>query len=103
LAAGVYVTCAVQFDPPPLGAQLGVPIAPNVPCVGATPTANVKDALSISVPDSVITTAVSSAVVTPCALETGASFTAVIVRLTVAAGEVNDPSLTVNVKLSEPL
>jgi hypothetical protein len=36
-------------------------------------------------------------------LLTGASFTAVTVRLTVAAGEVNDPSLTVKAKLSAPL
>jgi phage tail sheath gpL-like len=86
-----------------MGAQLVPVIVPNVPCVGATPTANVNEALSISVPDRVITAAVSSAVVTLCALETGTSLTAVIVRLTVAAGEVRLPSLTVNVKLSAPL
>jgi hypothetical protein len=99
LAAGVYVTLAVQLP----AAQLGVPIAPNVPCVGAVPIANVNTALSISLPDSVITLAVSSGVVTLCALLTGASFTAVIVRLTVAATETNDPSFVVNVKLSGPL
>jgi hypothetical protein len=93
----------VQLDPPPLGVQLGVPIAPSVPWVGAVPIANVTDGLSTSLADRVITAAVSSAVVGLCALATGASFTAVIVRLTVAAGEVNDPSLTVNAKLSAPL
>jgi hypothetical protein len=103
LAAGVYVTLAVQLEPNPLGVQLGVPIDPSVPWVGATPTANVNAALSISVPDSVITAAVSSAVVTDCVLLTGPSFTAVTVRFTVAAVEVNAPSLTVNVKLSGPL
>jgi hypothetical protein len=99
LAAGVYVTEAVQLP----AAQLGVPSEPNVPCVGAVPTANVKAALSISLPDSVINLAVSSAVVTDCALAVGTSFTAVIVRLTVAATETRDPSFVVNVKLSGPL
>ena len=93
----------MQFDPPPIGAQLGVPIVPNVPCVGAVPIANVNAALSTSLADNVIANAVSSAVVTDCALDTGASLTAVIVTLTVAAGEVKLPSLTVNVKLSGPL
>jgi hypothetical protein len=102
LAAGVYVTSAVQLDPCPLGTQLGVPIVPSVPCVGAVPIANVNAALSISVPASVIVNAVSSAVVTDCAFDVGTSFTGVIVRLTVAAGEVSNPSLVVNVKLSGP-
>ena len=93
----------MQFVPNPLGVQLGAPNVPNVPCVGAAPIANVNAALSTSAADSVITGAVSSAVVTLCALDTGASFTAVIVRFTVAAGEVNAPSLTVKVKLSAPL
>jgi hypothetical protein len=99
----VYVTEAVQLDPPPLGVQLGAPSVPSVPCVGVVPIANVNDALSTSLAASVITNAVSSAVVGLWEFATGASFTAVIVRLTVAAGEVNDPSLTVNVKLSAPL
>jgi hypothetical protein len=103
LAAGVYVTVAVQLEPDPLGVQLGVPIAPSVPWVGAVPIANVNEALSTSLADSVITAAVSSAVVGLWEFDTGASFTAVIVRLTVAAGEVELPSLTVNVKLSAPL
>jgi hypothetical protein len=103
LAAGVYVTLAVQLEPNPLGVQLGVPIAPSVPCVGAVTTAKVKAPLSMSVPDSVITAAVSSAVVTLCALDTGTSLTAVTVIETVAAVEVRLPSLTVNVKLSAPL
>jgi hypothetical protein len=63
LAAGVYVTLAVQLEPDPLGVQLGVPIEPNVPCVGAVPIANVNAALSRSVAVNVITAAVSSAVV----------------------------------------
>jgi hypothetical protein len=99
----VYVTVAVQLDPNPLGVQLGAPTVPNVPCVGAVPTANVIDALSISVPDSVITAAVSSAVVTLWALATGASFTAVTVMLTVATLESEKPSFALNVKLSGPL
>jgi hypothetical protein len=103
LSAGVYVTDAVQFDPPPLGTQLAAPSVPSVPWVGAVPIANVTEALSTSLAESVITAAVSSAVVGLCPLLTGASFTAVIVRVTVAAGEVELPSLTVNPKLSEPL
>jgi hypothetical protein len=99
----VYVTCAVQLEPDPVGVQLGVPIEPNVPWVGAVPIANVNDPLSRSVADNVITFAVSSGVVGLWEFDTGASLTAVIVRLTVAAGEVSDPSLTVNVKPSVPL
>jgi hypothetical protein len=99
LAAGVYVTLAVQLP----AAQLGVPIAPSVPCVGAVPIANVNAALSMSVPAKVTASAVFFAVVTLWALETGASFTAVIVRLTVDAAEVRLPSLDVTVKLSGPL
>ena len=63
MAAGVYVTLAVQLEPRPLGVQLGVPIAPNVPCVGAVAIANVNASPFASVPDNVITFAVSSAVV----------------------------------------
>jgi hypothetical protein len=103
LAAGVYVTCAVQFVPNPLGVQLGAPNVPKVPCVGTAPSANVTDALSTSLADNVITAAVSSAVVTDCALDTGASFTAVIVRFTVATLESKLPSFALNVKLSGPL
>ena len=47
--------------------------------------------------------AVSSAVVTDCALATGASFTAVTVMLMVAAAESAVPSFALNVKLSGPL
>jgi hypothetical protein len=93
----------VQLEPPPDGVQVGVPIVPNVPCVGDTPFANVNDALSTSVAAKVITSAVSSAVVGLCAADTGASFTAVIVRLTVAGVEFDVPSLVMNVKLSVPL
>jgi hypothetical protein len=78
-------------------------MAPNVPCVGAVPSVNVTEALSMSVPTSVITAAVSSAVVGLCPLATGASFTAVIVRLTVATLESENPSLALKVKLSGPL
>jgi hypothetical protein len=93
----------VQLEPDPVGVQLGAPNVPSVPCVGAVPIANVNAALSRSVAVNVMGNAVSSAVVGLCALLSGASFTAVIVRLTVAAGEVNAPSLTVKVKLSAPL
>jgi hypothetical protein len=99
----VYVTVAVQLDPNPLGVQLGAPTVPNVPCVGAVPSAKVIDALSMSVPDSVITNAVSSAVVTDCAVAAGASFPAVTVMLTVATLESENPSFALNVKLSGPL
>jgi hypothetical protein len=103
LAAGVYVTCAVQLVPEPLGVQVGVPIVPSVPCAGAVPIANVNAALSMSVPANVTATAVFFAVEIDGPVPVGASFTAVTVRLTVAAAEVNAPSLTVNVKLSGPL
>jgi hypothetical protein len=82
--------------------QLGVPIAPSVPCVGAVTTAKLRDGLSTSLPDKVITAAVSSAVVTDCAFADGATFTAVTEIVTVPAVEVSNPSLDVNVKLSAP-
>jgi hypothetical protein len=103
LFAGVYVTEAVQFEPNPLGVQVGVPIDPKVPFVGAVTIVNVNAALSMSDPAKVTTTAVFFAVDTVCPFAVGESFTAVIVRLTVAAAEVRLPSLTVNVKLSGPL
>jgi hypothetical protein len=99
----VYVTSAVQFDPPPLGKQLVAVMDPKLPCVGAAAIANVRDGLSTSEADNVMVKAVSSAVVWLCELLTGASLTAVTVRVTVAAGEVSNPSLVVNVKLSGPL
>jgi hypothetical protein len=99
LVVGVYVTVAVQLP----AAQLGVPIAPNVPLVGFVTMLKVNAALSISLPASVTTTAVFFAVDTDCALAVGASFTAVTVNVTVAAPEVSDPSFTVKVKLSGPL
>jgi hypothetical protein len=103
LAAGVYVTGTVQFEPNPLGVQLGAPSVPNVPCVGDAPSVNVTDALSTSVPTNVTVAGVSSAVVTACELATGASFAAGIVRLTVATLESTLPSFALNVKLSDPL
>jgi len=81
----------VQLEPEPLGVQLGAPNVPNVPCVGAAPNVNVTDAVSMSVADRVITAAVSSAVVGLWEFDTGASFTAVIVRLTVATLESDNP------------
>jgi hypothetical protein len=102
LAAGVYVTFAVQLDPAPLGVQVVPDTVPTVPWAGLV-TANVNAALSISVPASVITLAVSSGVVWLCAVAVGTSFTAVIVTVTVAAAEVNAPSFVVNVKLSGPV
>ena len=47
--------------------------------------------------------AVSSAVVTDCAVATGASFTAVTETVTAAMFESRAPSLALNVKLSGPL
>jgi hypothetical protein len=93
----------VQLEPDPLGVQLGAPNVPNVPWVGAAPNANVTDALSMSVADNVTTNAVSSAVVGLWEFDTGASFTAVIVKLTVATLESENPSFALNVKLSAPL
>jgi hypothetical protein len=95
----VYVTVAVQVP----AAQLGVPIVPRLPWVGAVPIVKVNDAFSTSVADNVTTNAVSSAVVGLCGFPTGVSLTAVIVRLTVAGVEFDVPSLVVNVKLSVPL
>jgi hypothetical protein len=97
LAAGVYVTAAVQLP----AEQLGTPIAPKVPCVGAVPIANVSASPFASVPASVITAAVSSAVVWLCPLATGAVFP--IETVTVAATEFNAPSLALKVKLSDPV
>jgi hypothetical protein len=93
----------VQFVPSPLGVQLGVPIDPNVPFVGAVTIVNVNAALSMSDPAKVTATAVFFAVDTVCPFAVGESFTAVIVTLTVDAVDVRLPSLVVNVKLSGPL
>jgi hypothetical protein len=71
--------------------------------VGAVTILKVNAALSMSAPDNVIGNAVFFAVDTDCPFAVGASFTAVIVRLTVAAAEFNAPSLVVNVKLSGPV
>jgi hypothetical protein len=103
LAAGVYVTLAVQLDPPPLGRQLVAEIDPKLPCVGAVTIANDREALSTSEADNVITAAVSSAVVTLWGLETGASLSAVTVRLAVAVLEFKIPSFVRKVKLSDPV
>jgi hypothetical protein len=65
---------------------------------------NVKLALSMSAPANVMSFAVSSFVVTLWPLAVGASFTAVTVIDTVAAVEsTGPPSVTLNVKLSDPL
>jgi hypothetical protein len=96
LAAGVYVTVAVQVP----AAQLGVPINPNVPCVGAVPIANVSGSLFASVADNVMAFAVSSAVVTLWAEATGAALPIVTVTAPIAVPPF--PSLTVYVKLSDP-
>jgi hypothetical protein len=82
-------------------AQLGVPIEPTVPCVGAATIENVNASPFASVADKAITAAVSSAVVWLCPLATGAVLP--MLTDTVAAAEVKLPSLTVNVKLSEPV
>jgi hypothetical protein len=93
----------VQLEPPPDGVQVGVPIVPNVPCVGKAPLAKLNEALSTSLADKVITNAVSSAVLTLWPDGTGASFTDDTVTLTVAGVEFDVPSLVMNVKLSVPL
>ena len=103
MAAGVYVTLAVQLEPDPLGVQLGVPIELSVPLAGFVTILNVNAALSMSDPDNVIGNAVFFAVETVWPFAVGPSLAAEIVRFTVAAAEVNDPSLVVNVKLSGPL
>ena len=63
---------------------------------------NVSGSPSMSVAVSAIVFAVSSAVVTDCAVATGAWLTCVTVRLTVAASESTVPSFALNVKLSGP-
>jgi hypothetical protein len=93
----VKVTNAVQVP----AVQLGAPIVPNDPWVGAATIANVNASPFASVADKAITAAVSSAVVWLCALATGAVLPTLID--TVAAAEVRLPSLTVNVKLSGPV
>jgi len=93
----------VQLDPSPLGVHDVPVIVPRLPCVGPVPIANVNAALSTSAAASVITNAVSSAVVGLCGVPVGASFTAVIVKLTVPGLEFDVPSFVKNVKLSVPL
>ena len=101
MAAGVYVTFAVQFDDPPAPGEQVVPdTAPTVPWAGLV-TAKVNASPFASVPASAITSGVSSVVVTLWALATGAVFP--IATVTVAAVEFNAPSLTRKVKLSEPV
>jgi hypothetical protein len=97
LTAGVYVTCAVQVP----AVQLVFVMAPKLPWVGFATIANVNASPFASVADKAITTAVSSAVVWLCPLATGGVLPTV--TLTVAAAELNAPSLTVNVKLSGPV
>ena len=65
--------------------------------------ANVSESFSGSDPVSVIARGVSSAVVTACTFAVGRSLVGVTVIDTVAAALVSEPSLTVKVKLSEPL
>ncbi len=65
----------------------------KTPLVGLVSTVKLSALPSMSLPVSVTVFAVSSAVVTLCALATGASFTAVTVTLTVPMS-VNAPSLT---------
>ena len=104
MTAGVYVTEAVQTEPPPLGEQL-VPVMPDsAPFAGVLAIANVSEAVSVSDAESVIVFAVFLGVVTDCPLAVGAWLTAVTVMERVAgalAGAM--PSLTVNVMLSEPV
>ena len=57
---------------------------------------------STSVPARRIALAVSSGVVTDCALATGTSFTAAMLTDTVTTAESTCPSLTLNVNESEP-
>ena len=78
-------------------------IVPNTPFVGAVPVVKVNALPSGSVPDKVIVTAVSSLVVTDCAVAVGGSLAAVMEILTVAAALLTVPSWTVNVKLSDPV
>ena len=57
----------------------------------------------MSLPESVMVFAVSSAVVTVCAVAEGASLTALTLTVTVAGVENKAPSLTLKVKVSVPL
>ena len=84
----------------------GVP--DRVPCAGCVTTvyAVIVSPSTTSLPVRVMDFAMSSAVVTACAFATGASFTGVIVMLTVASAEVSgtaSSSVTVKVNESGPL
>ena len=73
----------------------------KVPLVGKLDTIYVIASDSASVPAKLIVTSVCSVAATSVwAVATGASLTAVIARLTVAASESTVPSLTLKVKLS---
>ena len=72
------------------------------PCSGDSTTSKASVSKSTSAPVNVIDFAVSSSVVTVCAVATGASFTAFTVMETVATPEFTAPSFTRKVKESLP-
>ena len=63
----------------------------------------VSETLSISEPNSVMATGVSSSVNTPWGLATGGSLTATTLILTSASSESSPDALTLNLKESGPL
>ena len=79
----------------------GVP--ESVPCAGCEPMLKLTVSPSPSEPDKAMETAVSSLVVSVCAVATGGSFTSVTVMETEAGEEELCPSEAANVKLSGPL
>jgi hypothetical protein len=78
-------------------------MALKVPWAGGVTIAKVNGVPSRSEPVSVMMTGVPSAMLTDCRLAVGVSLTAVTVIETMATSESMRPSLTLKVKLSEPL
>ena len=79
---------------------MAVPLSVSVPSDGKLATIYVMVSPSASVPANVMVFASSSVASTVWAVAVGASFTAVMLIVTVAASLSELPSLTLNVKLS---
>jgi hypothetical protein len=98
-ASGVKVTVAMQVP----SVQEASVIALKVPWAGGVTIIKVNGVPSGSEPVSVIVTDVPSAVLTDWRLAVGVLLTAVTVIETMVTSESKRPSLTLKVKLSEPL
>ena len=92
MAAGVYVTVAVQLDPLPLGVHVAAETDPIVPWLAAL-ALKLRLEESMSLADSVIVLAVSSFVEVLPSKATGASLIALTVKVTVTVFEPRAPSL----------